>query len=112
MQSQQIKVINNSIEAAMHEIDLIEILKEEKVQQIDIIDSSAQLMGISKKIKLINQAFQRILTSNDEFPEIKIGTPLDIEITKQVNSLCYRFHCQNLFSPLQFKVSFLNQKAN
>jgi hypothetical protein len=31
MQSQQIKVINNSIEAAMHEIDLIEILKEEKV---------------------------------------------------------------------------------
>lgn len=50
-------------------------------------------MGISKKIKLINQAFQRILTSNDEFPEIKIGAPLDIEITKQVNSLCYRFHC-------------------
>jgi hypothetical protein len=38
----------------MNAVDSIENTNEERVQQVDIVDSSAQLLGISQKIKLIN----------------------------------------------------------
>ena len=65
---------------------------------------------VKQQWRIIKQDCQRLLTGNDEYPELKLGGPNGIFISKK-QSLYFRIDVKGVPSPLKCEISYSNIKA-